>query len=135
MFNAPISLVSLVDKDRQYFKSNVGLPGATQTPRDHAFCAHAVLEPDEIMVVPDALQDARFADNPLVEGAPNIRFYAGCPIHAPSGDNGKMPIGTLCIIDSKPRDLGKDELRALKDFGAMVEREVSNNYTQNCKRC
>mmetsp|Transcript_28975 Transcript_28975/g.61235 ORF Transcript_28975/g.61235 Transcript_28975/m.61235 type:complete len:739 (+) Transcript_28975:169-2385(+) len=132
MFNVPISLVSLVDKDRQYFKANVGLPGATETPRDHAFCAHAILE-DDIMVVPDALQDARFADNPLVEGAPNIRFYAGCPIMASSkesnGDSGKLPIGTLCVIDSKPRDLREEELRALKDFGAMVEREVSNNFS------
>lgn len=127
MFRVPISLVSLVDGDRQWFKSNMGLPGATQTPRDHAFCAHTILE-DGVMVVPDALQDERFADNPLVEGAPKIRFYAGCPIKVPSkGDGGvKMPIGTLCVIDSKPRDLSEEEMRALKDFGAMVEREVIN---------
>lgn len=125
MFNVPISLVSLVDKDRQWFKSNTGLPGATETPRDHAFCAHAILE-DGVMVVPDALQDARFADNPLVEGAPNVRFYAGCPIRVSSnGSSEKLPIGTLCVIDSKPRDLGEDQLRALRDFGAMVEREIS----------
>jgi CheY-like chemotaxis protein len=125
MFRTPMSLVSLVDRDRQWFKSNVGLPDAKETPRDWAFCSHAILE-DEIMVVSDALQDARFADNPLVEGDPKIRFYAGCPLMVPSKDgNGtRMAIGTLCILDSKPRDLGKEEMQALKDFGAMVEREV-----------
>mmetsp|Transcript_9603 Transcript_9603/g.19316 ORF Transcript_9603/g.19316 Transcript_9603/m.19316 type:complete len:749 (-) Transcript_9603:1925-4171(-) len=125
MFKVPISLVSLVDEDRQWFKSNQGLAGATETPRDYAFCSHAILT-DDIMVVPDALQDERFADNPLVEGSPNIRFYAGCPIKASSCEDGsnKMPIGTLCVIDSKPRDLSEDERRALKDFGAMIEQEL-----------
>ena len=131
MFDVPISLVSLVTKDKQWFKSNVGLPGATETPRDHAFCAHAILE-DGIMVVPDALQDARFADNPLVEGAPNVRFYAGCPIRVSSKDsNERYPIGTLCVIDSKPRDLKEEELRALKDLGRMVEREVELGQQDN----
>jgi ribonuclease BN (tRNA processing enzyme)/DNA-binding response OmpR family regulator len=127
MFKVPISLVSLVDEDRQWFKSNQGLPGATETPRDYAFCSHAILT-DDIMVIPDALQDERFADNPLVEGSPNIRFYAGCPIKVRScGDEkNSVAIGTLCVIDSKPRDLSKDERRALRDFGAMVERELSN---------
>lgn len=126
MFNAPVTAVSLIDNDRQWFKSNVGLPGLTETPRDHAFCAHTVLQ-DDIMVVPDAMQDERFADNPFVDGAPNIRFYAGCPIRV-SSSNGedKFPIGTLCIIDYKPRDLCEEEVRALKDFGAMVEREITN---------
>ena len=127
MFKVPISLVSLVDEDRQWFKSNQGLPGAAETPRDSAFCAHAILT-DDIMVVPDALQDDRFADNPLVEGSPNIRFYAGCPIKVACKDeSSKMPIGTLCVIDSKPRDLSEDERRALKDFGAMVEQELAND--------
>jgi GAF domain-containing protein len=127
MFKVPISLVSLVDEDRQWFKSNQGLPNATETPRDYAFCSHAILT-DDIMVIPDALQDERFADNPLVEGSPNIRFYAGCPIKAasPKDDSVKMPIGTLCVIDSKPRDLSEDERRALKDFGAMIEQEIGN---------
>ena len=130
MFDVPISAVSLVDKDRQWFKSIEGLPGVSETPRDHAFCAHAILEEeDKVMVVSDALQDARFADNPFVAGDPNIRFYAGCPINVSSneGNGDRMPIGTLCLIDSKPRDLGEAELRALKDFGAMVEQEVSLN--------
>lgn len=128
MFKVPVSLVSLVDEDRQWFKSNQGLPGATETPRDHAFCAHAILQ-DDIMVIPDALQDERFADNPLVEGSPNVRFYAGCPIKVASceGGNNKMSIGTLCLIDSKPRDLSEDERRALKDFGTMIEQEISND--------
>jgi len=127
MFKVPISLVSLVDEDRQWFKSRQGLP-ATETPRDHAFCAHAILQ-DDIFVIPDALQDERFADNPLVEGSPNVRFYAGCPIKVASSEdaNRKMPIGTLCVIDSKPRDLSEEERRALKDFGAMVEQEISND--------
>jgi CheY-like chemotaxis protein len=125
MFHAPIALVSLVDSGRQYFKSNVGLPGVSETPRDHAFCAHAILG-DDIMVVPDALQDERFADNPLVKGAPNVRFYAGYPIQISSpGNNEKVAIGTLCVIDNKPRNLGDEELQALRDLGAMVEIEAN----------
>ena len=117
----------MIDEDRQWFKSRQGLD-ATETPRDHAFCAHAILQ-DDLFVIPDALQDERFADNPLVEGSPNVRFYAGCPIKMASCEDGnsKMPIGTLCVIDSKPRDLSEDERRALKDFGAMVEQELSND--------
>jgi ribonuclease BN (tRNA processing enzyme)/CheY-like chemotaxis protein len=125
MFNAPISAMSLVDKDRQWFKSIVGLPGVTETPRDHAFCAHAILQ-DGVMVVPDAMQDERFADNPLVDGEPKIRFYAGCPIRVSSSySKEKLAIGTLCIIDYKPRDLCAEELQSLKDFGAMLEHEIS----------
>lgn len=114
MFNVPIALVSLVDHDRQWFKSCCGLPaGVRETPRDHAFCAHAILK-SGIFVVPDALQDERFADNPLVSGAPNIRFYAGYPLKIPfdggSGDSNEFAtIGTFCVIDSKPRDLRLDE--------------------------
>jgi GAF domain-containing protein len=131
MFNAPISAMSLVDNDRQWFKSIVGLPGVSETPRDHAFCAHAILQ-DGVMVVPDAMQDERFADNPLVDGGPKIRFYAGCPIRVSSGDSKeKLPIGTLCIIDYKPRDLCAEELQSLKDFGAMVEHELSMHDQNN----
>ncbi len=124
MFHVPITLVSLVDKQRQWFKSTCGLD-AKETPRDHAFCAHAILQ-DDLLVVPDALQDDRFADNPLVSGGPKIRFYAGCPIKVPSEGDEKMAIGTMCIIDSKPRDLCEDERRALIDFGAMVEKEIAD---------
>ncbi|KAL3773627.1 hypothetical protein ACHAW5_008214 [Stephanodiscus triporus] len=109
-----VSLVSVLPCSTP--KSNVGLPDVPETPRDNAFCAHTILQ-DDIMVVPDAMQDERFADNPLVDGAPNIRFYAGCPIRV-SSNNGeeKFPIGTLCIVDYKPRDLCEEEVRALERF-------------------
>lgn len=114
MFNVPIALVSLVDKDRQWFKSCCGLPATVrETPRDHAFCAHAILQ-DDVFVVADAFQDERFADNPLVSGAPHVRFYAGYPLRIPvecgnDDSNGMAAIGTFCVIDSKPRDLRLDE--------------------------
>jgi PAS domain S-box-containing protein len=96
----PIALVSLVDQDRQWFKSNVGLPGVTQTPREVAFCQHAI-EQAAVLEVPDAQADPRFCDNPLVTGQPDIRFYAGAPIEVASGHR----IGTVCVIDRQPRQL------------------------------
>ncbi len=93
----PIALISLVDTDRQWFKSNVGLPGVSETPRDSAFCAHAILG-SSLLEVADAKDDPRFADNPLVTGEPNIRFYAGAPITLHDG----MRMGTLCVIDREP---------------------------------
>jgi diguanylate cyclase (GGDEF)-like protein/PAS domain S-box-containing protein len=104
----PISLISLVDAQRQWFKAQVGLPGATQTPRDMAFCAHAILG-DTLFEVPDATLDARFFDNPLVQGAPDIRFYAGMPIHMGDG----MRVGTLCVIDRQPRQLDATQRQIL----------------------
>ena len=112
---APVALVSLVDEDRQWFKAKVGID-IEETSRDVAFCAHAILEPDEIFVVPDALADARFATNPLVQDEPRIRFYAGAPLVSPGG----MPLGTLCVFDRVPRDLSAEQTRAL---GALA-REV-----------
>ena len=118
LFNVPIALVTLVDKDRQWFKSCVGL-GVTETPRDVAFCAHAILQ-DELLLVPDAREDERFHDNPLVIGDPNIRFYAGYPLTVPSGNK----MGTLCLIDTKPRDLDEEERALLRDLAGMAEQEL-----------
>lgn len=111
----PIALLSLVDSDRQWFKSNVGLPGATQTPREVAFCAHAILRP-ELMEVPDAMQDPRFSTNPLVTGQPHIRFYAGAPIVMPGGES----IGTLCVIDRQARVLTDYQRAALTDLALVA---------------
>lgn len=111
----PIALVSLIDVDRQWFKACVGLD-ASQTPRDEAFCAHAILTPDELMVVPNAELDPRFATNPLVLHAPYIRFYAGAPIISPSGH----PLGTLCVIDQTPRDLSAEQYSALQALARQV---------------
>jgi diguanylate cyclase (GGDEF)-like protein/PAS domain S-box-containing protein len=105
----PISLVSLIDSDRQWFKANVGLPGVTETPRDIAFCAHAI-HGDGIFEVPDALADARFADNPLVAQAPDIRFYAGATLRLSDGAH----VGTLCVIDRVPRRLSPQQREALR---------------------
>lgn len=118
IFGTPIALVSLVDADRQWFKSRQGLD-ATETPREISFCGHAILD-DRIMVVNDARRDERFCDNPLVACDPNIRFYAGYPISAPDSSR----IGTLCIIDNEPRELSREELGLLKELGRMVEEEL-----------
>lgn len=119
LFDVPISLVSLVDTNRQWFKSKVGLE-ASETPRDISFCGHAILG-DDIFIIPDTLEDKRFANNPLVTNAPNIRFYAGCPLKTPDA----MKVGTLCIIDKVPRHFNNDDLLALKDLATMVERELA----------
>jgi len=125
VFGTQIALVSLVDEGRQWFKSRQGLD-AEETPRDISFCGHAILD-DRIMVVNDAARDQRFCDNPLVCGDPNIRFYAGYPLAAPDGSR----VGTLCIIDSKPREISQDQLRSLRELGRMVEEEFksANNAT------
>ena len=118
ILDVPIALVSLIDTDRQWFKSRVGLD-AIETPREVAFCAHAIMQTAP-MIVADATQDARFEDNPLVTGNPNIRFYAGVPLRSAGG----LAIGTLCAIDSKPRQLSADETNILIDLAALVSKEV-----------
>lgn len=116
----PIALISLIDEERQWFKANVGLEGVNETPRDVAFCAHAIHE-DSLMEVPDALQDPRFADNPLVTGAPHIRFYAGAPLVLPSGDKA----GTLCVIDRSTRQLDEFQTRSLRMLADMVSQSLT----------
>lgn len=118
VLNVPIALVSLVDSDRQWFKSRVGL-NTTETPREVAFCAHAILRP-EPFVVADATKDERFSDNPLVTSSPNIRFYAGIPICSTGG----LSVGTLCAIDSKPRNISDEQLNILSDLAELVNREI-----------
>ncbi|NIC42169.1 diguanylate cyclase domain-containing protein [Aquabacterium sp. A08] len=123
LLNVPIALVSLIDRDRQWFKSRVGLD-ATETPRDQAFCAHAILQTAPL-VVGDATQDPRFLDNPLVTDAPGIRFYAGVPIRTSGG----VALGTLCAIDDKPRRPGPDDIQALQDLADLVSKEVQLRET------
>ena len=112
-----IALVSLIDADRQWFKSRVGLDVA-ETEREAAFCAHAIVSPDEPLIVDDALVDPRFADNPLVTGPPHIRFYAGFPIRDREGRG----LGTLCVIDREPRTLDDRQIDVLRGLAATTER-------------
>ena len=111
----PISLISLIDNHRQWFKSNKGLE-VTQTPKEFAFCAHAILEPEKVMVVTNAQADERFADNPLVTGTPQVVFYTGVPLINPDG----YALGTLCVIDRKARQLNNTQILALKALANQV---------------
>ncbi len=123
ILDVPIALVSLIDTDRQWFKSRVGLD-ANQTSRDVAFCSHAIVEEaDGPFVISDSHVDERFHDNPLVVGDPGVRFYAGQVLHDPSG----LPMGTLCAIDRRPRVLSQDEQQALVDLAHLVEQELAHD--------
>lgn len=111
----PISLITLIDSNRQWFKSNRGL-NVTETPRDFAFCAHAINTPESILTVQDSRVDERFADNPLVTGYPHVVFYAGVPLINPEG----FSLGTLCVIDNKPRVLSESQLESLRALSNQV---------------
>ncbi len=113
--NTPIALITLLDDHRQWFKARVGME-TTETPRSIAFCSHAILDPDSVMVIEDAGLDVRFAANPLVTGDPNIRFYAGAPLITPTGE----ALGTICVIDRVPRTLTEAQSEALR----ILSREV-----------
>lgn len=121
IFDMPITLISLVDSERQWFKAATGLD-ATETPRDISFCGHAILG-DGIFEVQNARRDLRFRDNPLVLRQPNIRFYAGAPLEAPNGQK----LGTLCLIDRIPRKLNGEDRMILENLADMVVGEIVNH--------
>lgn len=121
VFNVPIALITLIDEKRQWFKSRHGLE-LPETSRDISFCGHTILD-DGAMLVPDALNDPRFMDNPLVSGEPHIRFYAGYPINGPGG----VKLGTLCVIDYQPRTPTECDLDRLRDLALMVEGEIEKS--------
>jgi diguanylate cyclase (GGDEF)-like protein len=120
LIGVPIAAITMIDGGRQWFKSIQGL-AETETSREVSFCGHTILG-DDPFVVEDATKDERFADNPLVTGDPSIRFYAGCPVHAPDGQK----IGALCVIDREPRTLTPSQMEDLKDLAAMVDVEIKS---------
>ncbi len=128
MFKAPIALVSLVDSDRQWFKSRQGLE-VTETPREVAFCSHAIRD-DEVLVVPDASLDPRFFDNPLVTGSPDLRFYAGAQLRSPDG----LAVGTLCVLDTVAREWSDEDSASLRDLADVVEVELRQALVEDQQR-
>ncbi|MES2832110.1 MAG: sensor domain-containing diguanylate cyclase [Pseudomonadota bacterium] len=120
LFGVPISLVTMVDEHRQWFKSSQGID-ASETSREVSFCGHAINQ-EGLFIIPNTLIDERFHDNPLVTDAPNIRFYAGYPLKLRQGIN----IGTLCLIDSKPREMDAEDRQLLQDLGEMIEQEIKS---------
>ncbi|HUE88224.1 MAG TPA: ATP-binding protein [Vicinamibacterales bacterium] len=116
---APMAALTLIDEDRQWFKSKIGLT-ASETARNVSFCTHAIQDPDEIMVVPNALVDLRFSSNPLVQDDPRIRFYAGAPLVTGDGH----ALGTLCVLDSVPRTLTPDQIQALDALRRQAQAQL-----------
>eukprot|EP01117_Protostelium_nocturnum_P005777 TRINITY_DN2081_c0_g1_i2.p1 TRINITY_DN2081_c0_g1~~TRINITY_DN2081_c0_g1_i2.p1 ORF type:complete len:360 (-),score=82.76 TRINITY_DN2081_c0_g1_i2:39-1118(-) len=117
VFNVPIAIITFVEEERTFFKSCMGLPGATQAPRDSTFCNYTVLSNESCLVVPDATKDARFVDNPFVTGGPGIKFYAGAPLVSREG----FSLGSMCIIDTVPREtLNAKEIEQLKTCAKMA---------------
>jgi diguanylate cyclase (GGDEF)-like protein len=121
LMDVPIALVSLVDEERQWFKSRQGLE-ATETPRDISFCGHVVAQ-ERSLIINDAAADARFADNPLVTGGPRIRFYAGIPVRVRG-----LAMGSLCVIDTQPREVTPDDIAMLTDLAGLVETELTRRH-------
>jgi GAF domain/Adenylate and Guanylate cyclase catalytic domain/Heme NO binding associated len=119
LFRAPIAYVALIDDDRQWFKSRVGMK-SEETPRHSSFCGHAILQ-DAPLIIADARRDLRFASNPMVVGEPFVRFYAGQPVRGPGGHK----IGTLCVLDRSPRTLAEHEVLLLQELGAVIEDEFA----------
>lgn len=113
--DTPIALVSLIDKDRQWFKANYGI-NERETPRQISFCSHSILEPNDLFIINDATKDDRFSNNPLTTGDPNVIFYAGAPLNTDDG----FSLGTLCVIDNEPRDLNDSQKKALKLLANQV---------------
>ncbi|MFT4662675.1 MAG: two-component sensor histidine kinase [Patiriisocius sp.] len=121
IFGTPVSIINLIDENRQWFKSCVGLSEEiTETPREISFCGHAINNPSEVLVIPDARLDNIFSDNPLVSGDPKIVFYAGAPLISKNG----YPLGTLCIIDFKPRNLSQQDVETLKILSNQVSKLI-----------
>ncbi len=119
----PISIISLLDENRQWFKSTYGLENMRETPRAHAFCSYTILS-NSILEVPDASKDNRFKDNPLVTGEPDIRFYAGAPIRMPLGEK----IGAVCVIDTKAKQLTNVQKEALEGIAKVVSQCLMMRY-------
>ena len=125
LFNVPISIISMVDADRQWFKSRFGL-AARETPRSVSFCGHTILQPG-VFHIPDAAQDPRFSDNPLVEGDPHIRFYAGVPLQAPGGE----ALGTLCLIDTQPREFSEVDQALLGKLAGWAQETLNQRHGEH----
>jgi GAF domain-containing protein len=125
---APVAVITLVDEARQWFKARVNLE-MESSDRDLSFCAHAILTPGDLTVVPDTLDDERFSDNLLVTEEPNIRFYAGAPIFTPDGH----AAGTLCVIDTAPRGLSEEQAQALRALAAEVSRQIERRRLERAQ--